>query len=145
MSEINDPPCTDRTLQKMYGYEKTDFMIRHYLSQKVRQKMPRKSDDLEDYVLHHDVNLVLKLLDDVLRKLRGSQAVSRPFRFLQDKEILARPTFKAVIKYYPYLKNKVSETRFNEYTNPEIAQFVNDKLYEKYHETFSTILKDITK
>ena len=43
------------------------------------------------------------------------------------------------------LKDKVSESRFNDYTNPDKKDhFIDDKLYDKYHETISTILKDIT-
>ena len=43
------------------------------------------------------------------------------------------------------LKDKVSESRFNDYTNTDKKEyFKDDKLYDKYHETFSTILKDIT-
>lgn len=145
MAVINDPQNAERTLENMKGAKKADFLIGDYLQYKAKQTALRKSDNLEDYVLYDDTELVLKLLDGVLRKLKGSKNVSRPIRFLQDHDIIARPTFKALIKCYPYLKDKVSESRFNDYTNIDKKEyFKDDKLYDKYHETFSTILKDIT-
>ena len=145
MTEINDPQNAERSLEKMYGIKKTDLLIRNCLHHKAKQMGMRKSDELRDYVLIKDAELVIELLDGVLRKLKGSKNVSRPIRFLQDHDIIARPTFKALIKCYPYLKDKVSESRFNDYTNTDKKEyFKGDKLYDKYHETFSTILKDIT-
>ena len=145
MTEINDPQNAERSLEKMYGIKKTGLLIRNYLRYKAKQMGMRKSDELRDYVLIKDAELVIELLDGVLRKLKGSKNVSRPIRFLQDHDIIARPTFKALIKCYPYLKDKVSESRFNDYTNIDKKEyFKDDKLYDKYHETFSTILKDIT-
>ena len=143
MAGINDPQNTERSLEKRYGIKKTDFLIRNCLHSKAKQKRMRKSDDMREYVLYKDTELVIKLLDGVLRKLKGSKAVSRPVRFLQDREILDRPTFVALLKCYPYLKDKVSPSRFNDYTNPEKKNhFDNDKLYNKYYEIFSTILNN---
>lgn len=144
MAGINDPQNAERTLEKRYGIKKTDFVMRKCLHQKAQQMEMRKSDELRDYVLINNAELVIELLDGVLRKLKGSKNISRPIRFLQDHNIIARPTYDALIKCYPYLKGKVSESRFNDYTNPFKEHFSNDKLYDKYHETFSTILKDIT-
>ena len=145
MAVINDPQNAERTLENMNGMKRTDLLIRNYLRYKAKQTGMRKSDELRDYVLIKDAELVIELLDGVLRKLKGSKNVSRPIRFLQDHDIIARPTFKALIKCYPYLKGKVSESRFNDYTNIDKKEhFKDDKLYDKYHETFSTILKDIT-
>lgn len=145
MAVINDPQNAERTLENMNGMKRTDLLIRNYLRYKAKQTGMRKSDELRDYVLIKDAELVIELLDGVLRKLKGSKNVSRPIRFLQDHDIIARPTFKALIKCYPYLKDKVSESRFNDYTNIDKKEhFKDDKLYDKYHETFSTILKDIT-
>ena len=43
------------------------------------------------------------------------------------------------------MKGKISPSRYNDYTNPDKKDhYKNDKLYDKYQETFSTILKDIT-
>lgn len=145
MAGINDPQNAERTIENINAIRTSGFLIGDYLHFKARQTALRKSDNLEDYILCDDTELVLKLLDGVLRKLKGSKNVSRPIRFLQDHDIIARPTFKALIKCYPYLKDKVSESRFNDYTNIDKKEyFKDDKLYDKYHETFSTILKDIT-
>ena len=143
MAGINDPQNAERSLEKRYGIKKTDFLIRNCLHSKARQTSIRKSDDMQDYVLSNDTELVIELLGGVLRNLKGSKAVSRPVRFLQDREILDRPTFVALLKCYPYLKDKVSPSRFNDYTNPlKKDHFKNDKLYDKYYEIFSTILNN---
>lgn len=112
MAVINDPQNAERTLENMKGAKKADFLIGDYLRYKAKQTGMRKSDELRDYVLIKDAELVIELLDGVLRKLKGSKNVSRPIRFLQDHDIIARPTFKALIKCYPYLKDKVTE-RYN--------------------------------
>lgn len=128
MAGINDPQNAERTLENMKGLKRTDFLIRNYLRYKAKQTGMRKSDELRDYVLIKDAELVIELLDGVLRKLKESKNVSRPIRFLQDHNIIARPTFKALIKCYPYLKDKVSESRFNDdsgYYWVELVSLIN--------------------
>ena len=145
MAAVNDPQDSERTLEKMYGIKKTDFLIRNFLRSKAKRSGKRKSDDMRDYVLHPDTELVIGMLGAVLRKLRGAKNIARPVRFLQDHVVIDRPTYEAIIKCYPFMKGKISPSRYNDYTNPDKKEhYINDKLYDKYQETFSTILKDIT-
>jgi hypothetical protein len=145
MAKINDPQDSERSLERMYGIKKTDFLIRNCLRSKAKRSAKRKSDEMRDYVLFSDKELVIELLDEELKKLRGAKNISRPVRFLQDHVVIDRATYEAFIKCYPYMKNRISPSRYNDYTNPEKKDhYKNDNLYYKYQETFSAILKDIT-
>lgn len=142
MAVVNDLPNAERTLENRYGIQRVDLLIRHFLRYRESLRGKRKSHDLRNYILHHNKDLVLKLLDGVLRNLKGSKSVSCPFRFLQDHKVMKRPPFNAVINQFPYLKDRVTVSRFNEYTNENNNPYAKDgDLYDVYRAYFADIIE----
>ena len=115
--------------KKTFGYEQ------------VKKKLAkRKTDDFREYICHKDKDLVIRLIREAVKNLKGSKDIARVIRFLQDKKVITRPTFLAFISEFKELEGKISVSRFNYYTNPVNSPYDNDPQYDGLYETFGALI-----
>ena len=76
-----------------------------------------KSDNILDYIPENlnngDKESLLMLLGDTVRGLKHPIDIMRSVCFLISHGIIARPTFPAFIKRYPFLEDHISESTYN--------------------------------
>ncbi len=100
----------------------------------------RKTDVFREYICHKDKDLVVRLIREAVRNLKGAKNIARVIRFLQDKKVITRPSFLAFISEFKELEGKISVSRFNYYTNPINRPYDNDPQYDGLFETFESLI-----
>ena len=121
------------------GYE--DALEIAKKEEKGKQTVCKKSDDIMVYIKHHDKELVVDLLHQAVKGMKAPKEVAMPFRFLKDRGITGHIPYKAVIKKFPELGGLITESRYNEWTNPVRTSYKDDDRYDMLEDMFEMILK----
>ena len=121
------------------GYE--DALEIAKKEEKGKQTVCKKSDDIMVYIKHHDKELVVDLLHQAVKGMKAPKEVAMPFRFLKDRGITGHIPYKAVIKKFPELGGLITESRYNEWTNPLRTSYKDDDRYDMLEDMFEMILK----
>lgn len=100
----------------------------------------RKTDDFRKYIRYKDKELVVRLIREAVKNLKGAKDIARVIRFLQDQKVITRPTFLAFISEFKELEGKISVSRFNYYTYIVNKPFDNDPQYDGLFETFESLI-----
>ena len=125
----------------LFGFEMIEARFVQKKVKKPERKMGAiKSMDIHDYILHSDPELVILLLGESVKNLEHAQEIAKRIRFLQDKKVVIRIFYGALITAYPYLKNRMSESVFNGYMIESIHPFEGDPLNAKFEEFFAPLL-----
>ena len=123
----------------MVGYEDA---LEYYLNKMARKgKHPIvKDDSIKDYILFKDKNLVMKLLRSQIKDARSSKKIAMPFRLLSDRKFMKRIPYKVVISDMPELEGRISETRYNHWTNTISSSYEGDSDYETLNKEIDNLL-----
>ena len=89
---------------------------------------------------YKDKELVVRLIREAVKNLKGAKDIARVIRFLQDQKVITRPTFLAFISEFKELEGKISVSRFNYYTYIVNKPFDNDPQYDGLFETFESLI-----
>ncbi len=116
-------------VKKTFGYEQVK-----------KKSAKRKTDDFREYICYKDKELVVRMIREAVKNLKGSKDIARVIRFLQDNKIITRPSFLAFISEFKELEGKISESRFNYYTYPVNRPYDNDPQYDGLVNTFELLL-----
>jgi hypothetical protein len=124
----------------LVGYEEA---LEYHINKNARKrKSPiAKNDSLEDYILFKNKNLVLKLLRSQIKDARSSKKIAMPFRLLSDRKLLKRVPYKVVLSEMQELEGKISETRYNYWTNTISSCYEGDYDYENLNKEIDNLLR----
>jgi hypothetical protein len=115
----------------------------HEAKEAKKKKADKKSDDICRYIKMPNPGLVLSWLHDVLKGRKTAKEISMPFRLLQNREIISHIPYKLVLKEMPYLKDRISKTRYNHWTNQFASSYDGDSDYEKMEQELNRILQKV--
>ena len=104
-----------------------------------------KSDHIEDYIVKGDKTLIIKLLHGLIDGQTVPKEIARPIRFLCDHGVFSdddvfRLPYKAFTKEFPFLKNLISVSCYNDWLNSYKTDFEGDKKYLALNNIFDFIL-----
>ena len=124
----------------MIGYEEA---LERHLKQEAKKKKRqiKKSQNIKDYILHKNKNSVLKLLRRIVRKSSSPKKVAMPFRLLIDRMIMKRAPFKLVLSEIPELEGRISDTRYNHWTDDRTSSYQGDSDYEELNKELDNLIK----
>ena len=100
------------------------------------KKKTLKSDRIEDYISKKVLqpDRLLAWLDSELEGKKTPRDIMRPIRLLIDKKWLNRPTYESIDKRY-HIKELISLSSFNHYTNTDHECFNFDDAYQEMKNT----------
>ena len=124
----------------LVGYEEA---LVYHMNKNARKRKSSiaKDDSLEDYILFKNKNLVLKLLRSQIKDARSSKKIAMPFRLLSDRKLLKRVPYKVVLSEMQELEGKISETRYNYWTNTIVSDYEGDYDYENLNKEIDNLLR----
>lgn len=121
----------------------TDVVKKSFGYEQVKKKSTnRKTEVFREYICHKDKELVVRLIREAVKNLKGSKDIARVIRFLQDQKVITRPTFLAFMDEFEELNGRISVSRFNYYTNPLNRPYDNDPQYDGLFTTFKSLITD---
>ena len=123
----------------MIGYE--DALERHRkLEAKKQKRHIKKGKSIKDYILIKNKPKVMNLLRKEIKKALSPKQVAMPIRLLIDRMIMKRAPFKLMLTEIPELEGKISDTRYNHWTDKMQSSYQGDEDYEALDKEIDSLI-----
>ena len=123
----------------MIGYE--DALERHRKQEAKKQKRRiNKPQSFKDYILIKNKPKVMNLLRKEIKKALSPKQVAMPIRLLIDRMIMKRAPFKLMLTEIPELEGKISDTRYNHWTDKMQSSYQGDEDYEALDKEIDSLI-----
>jgi hypothetical protein len=137
--------CGGKDLIPM-GYEGALKVHEEKEAKKLKRQRSKENKELKgikDHILNGRFNAIMEFLKKGTMGEKSPKKISMPFRLLQNQEIISHIPYKLVLKEMPYLKDRISKTRYNHWTNQFASSYDGDSDYEKMEQELSRILQKV--
>ena len=123
------------------GYEDALEIAKKEAEEADKKPICKKSDDIRVYIKpNFNKDVVLKFLHHAVKGMKAPKEIAMPFRFLYDHDITEHIPYKAVLREFPELKDRITEKRYNDWTNKMSTSYDNDDHYKTLEGIFEMIL-----